>query len=172
MAVNQVSLFFYLPGWQQQLTPAHGLLTDEGTTVQLASPVRTAGAEGEPLAADAIKDWLRENGFTPVEWGGGRVFERGQVRSIFGMEQDIIIHVNDEGGEAASLYCRYTLPGRSPPPISDWATLTSSLCDRFGLRLGAEGTGPCSVQEFVAAVLANRNYQDFAASRGWAETNK
>jgi hypothetical protein len=167
VAVNQVSLFFYLPRWQQRLTPAPNALTDQGTPLMIADAVPVAEADAAPVSTDVVKGWLAENGFTPVEWGHGRTLQRGQVRSIFGQEKEIEVCVGDVTGEATELYVRFTLPRRNPPPLSEWAEFAAGLCRRFHLRLGAEGVAPCGQAEFLAAVRGHRFYREFAASFGW-----
>ena len=167
MAVNQVSLFFYPPRWQQRLTPEPKALTDEGKPVQIADAVSVAGADAPPLSAAAVNGWLAEQGFTPVEWGRGSVFERGQVRSIFGPEKEIEVSIGEEAGEITNLYIRFTLPRRNPPPLAEWSGFAAELCGCFRLRLGAEGVAPCGEAEFLAAVRGHRFYREFAASFGW-----
>ena len=166
MAINQVSLFFYAPRWQQRLTPTDGQ-TIAGEAMALASAVPIEGADDPRLDPDAVRAWFAERGFAAVDWGNGSVFQRGQVRSVFGSEQEIIVHVHDEAGEVAELYCRFTLARKSPPPLSEWAELVTALCWQFGFQLGAEGAAPCSEQEFLAAVFRNENYRRFAESFGW-----
>jgi hypothetical protein len=167
VAVNQVSLFFYPPRWKQRLTPSPTAWTDEGKPVQIAEAVPVDGADGPPVPADVLKGWLTERGFIPVEWGRGSVFERGQVFSTFGPEKEIEVSVGEEAGEVTELYCRFTLPRRSPPPVAEWAGFVAALCGRFGLRLEAQGAAPCGEAEFIAAVRDSRNYGEFAASFGW-----
>ena len=171
MAVNQVSLFFYPPRWRQRLRPASGMLTDQGTPVQIADAVPVAGADGPVVSAVSLKGWLTEYGFAPVEWGQGGTFQRGQVRSMFGLEKEIEVCVGDDSGEATELYCRFTLSRRSPPPLAEWAGFAAELCRRFHLRLGAEGVAPCGEAEFLTAVRGHRSYQEFAASFGWEATS-
>jgi hypothetical protein len=167
VAVNQVSLFFYPPRWKQRLTPDPRARTDEGKPVQLVDAVPVAGAAAPPLSPDTVKEWLAERNFIPVEWGRGSVFERGQVRSIFGPEKEIEVSVGEEAGEVTKLYCRFTLPRHNPPPLAAWAGFAAELCGRFGLRLGAEGVAPCGAAEFLTAVRGHRFYREFAASFGW-----
>jgi hypothetical protein len=168
VAWNQVSLSFYAPRWQQRLTPDPTARTYTGEPVQIADAVPVAGADALPVPADAVVVWLAELGFTPVEWGRGRVFERGRVRAVGGPMPDIIAHVNGEAGDVSDLYCRFTLPGRTPPDLAGWAAFTAELCGRFGLRLPTGGLGPCGETEFMAAVRANCNFREFAASFRWA----
>lgn len=166
MAVNQVSLFFYPPRWTQRLRAIDPTaLTDAGTPVQVASAVRADGSDGPAVPVAAVAEWLTGEGFTPVPWE--RAFERGRVRSVFGPEREVIVHVNGDATEVAELYCRFTLP-RPHPPLDEWARLVAVLCGRFGLRLAPDGVGPCGEPEFLAAVRGDRNYQQFAASLGWA----
>jgi hypothetical protein len=169
MAVNQVSLFFYTPRWQQRLTDASHGLTDEGKPVQLAGAVRNPLDEGPAVESDSVRKWLVEQGFSVAEWGEGHIFQRGQIRSIFGLEKGIEIHVGDKTGEVADLYCRFTLPKRALPQLEEWTRLVTDLCARFRLRLGADGATPCSEEEFQTAVRRSRNCQDFARAYGWGE---
>src|SRR5690349_9323573 len=99
MAVNQVSLFFYPPHWQQRLTTHPTALTDQGTPLQIAGAMPVESADAEPVSAAAVKEWLAENGFTEVEWGHGRTLQRGQVRSIFGLEKEVEVCMGDEAEE-------------------------------------------------------------------------
>lgn len=167
MAVNQVSLFFYPPRWQQRCVPDPTALTDLGTPLQRVYAVPAANADGPLVSATAVKGWLAERGFTPVEWWPDGLFERGQVRSMFGLEKEIEIRVGEEAGEITDLYCRFTLPRRTPPPLSEWTGLMAELCGRFGLRQGSNGVAPCGEAEFRAAVQGDRFYQHFAALYGW-----
>lgn len=168
MAINQVSLFFYPSGWRQRLTPDPRLMTSDGETVQIADAVRDPSGDGHAVAGGELKDWLSAQGFTVADWGQGGVFERGRVKSIFGHEKEIQIQVGEEAGEVVELYCRFTLPRRAaPPPLAEWAAFVASLCEQFGMRLDPAGAGPCGEAGFIAAVLENRNYQDFAAAFGW-----
>jgi hypothetical protein len=168
VAVNQVSLFFYPPRWQQRLTHDPTALTDQGMPLQIADAVPVASADAAPVWATALKGWLADNGFTPVDWGQGSTLQRGQVRSIFGLEKEVEVSVGDEGGEVTELYVRFTLPRRTPPPLPEWARFAAELCRRFHLQLGAEGVAPCGKAEFLAAVRGHRFYREFAASFGWA----
>ena len=43
--------------------------------------------------------WLLARGFAPANWGNGRIWEFGQVRSIFGAEKEIEVTVADQGDE-------------------------------------------------------------------------
>ena len=167
MGMNQVSMFFYPPRWRQRLTPDPHALTSEGRPVQIADAVRDQSEEGPAVAGGDLKDWLSGQGFTVANWGQGDVFERGQVKSIFGVEKEIQVNVGEEAGEVVELYCRFTLPCGTPPPLAGWAAFVASLSERFGMRLGSERTEPCSEAQFIAAVLENRNYQDFAGAFGW-----
>jgi hypothetical protein len=166
VAVNQVSLFFYPPLWQQRLTPDPTARTAQGTPLLIADAVPVADVDVAPVSAAVVKAWLAENGFTPVEWGHGRILQRGQVWSIFGPEKEIDVCVGDEAGEATHLHVRFTLPRRNPP-LPEWAGFTAGLCRRFHLRLGAEGVAPCGEAEFLVAVRGHRFYRVFATSFGW-----
>ena len=166
MAINQVSLSFFSPRWDQRLTPDPSAQTDEGKPVQIADVVPVPGVGGHPLPVAAVTGWLTEQGFTTAGWGGGRVFERGLVRSMFGAERNTIVHVNGVAGEVSDLYCRFTLP-RHNPPLAEWAAFAVTLCGRFQLRLVPGGCGPCCELEFLAAVRGARNYREFATAFGW-----
>lgn len=168
MAVNQVSLFFYPPRWQQRRTPDPTALTDQGIPLQIVDAVPVTAADSPPVATAALKGWLAENGFAPADWGEGSILQRGQVRSIFGWEKEVEVSAGDEAGEVTDLYVRFTLPRRDPPPLPEWASFAADLCRRFHLRLGAEGFAPCGEAEFLAAVRGDRFYREFAASFGWA----
>jgi hypothetical protein len=169
VAVNQVSLFFYPPRWQQRLTPHLTAITDEGKPLHIADAVPVPGADTQPLLPAVVKGWLAEQGFTPVEWGRGSVFQRGQLLSIFGPEKEVEVSVSEEAGEVTELFCRFTLPHRNPPPLSDWAAFAAALCSRFCLRLGDEGVASCGEAEFLDAVRGNRFYGEFASSFGWED---
>lgn len=170
MAVNQVSLFFYPPRWQQLLRSDPTALTNEGKPLQIAHTVPVPNAIGLPVTKASMKKWLAEHGFTPVDWGEGLTFQRGQVRSYFGLEKEVEVSLGDVTGEVAELYCRFTLQPRIPPALADWAELMAELCRHFDLRLGADGKAPCSASEFVVAVEDHRFYREFAERFGW-ETN-
>lgn len=167
MAVNQVSLFFYPPRWQQRLTTEPTRLTGRGTPLQIADVVPSANADGPLVSAAAVKGWLVEQGFAPVEWDQAHTLQRGQVRSSFGLEKEIEVCVGDAAGEVTDLYVRFTLPRRNAPPLTEWAGFAAELCRRFHLRLGAEGVAPCGEAEFSAAVRGDRFYRGFASSFGW-----
>jgi len=168
MAINQVSLFFYPPRWRQRLPPASGLQKWDGTSIQIADAVRDDSADGRAITRDEMNHWLAGQRFKVADWGYGRVFVRGRVRSMFGVEKEIQVNVTDEAAEVVELYCRFTLPRRKKPPLAEWAAFMASMCERFGLRLDSSRPQPCSKAEFIAAVLEDRNYQDFAAGSGWA----
>jgi len=167
VAVNQVSLFFYPPRWKQRLTPDARAMTDEGKTLQIADAVRVEGAEAWRVLGHEFRDWLTRKGFRAADWGNGSVFERGEVRSIFGPEKEIEIDLGEDAGEIADVYCRFTLPSGPQPDLSTWAAFVGAMCQRFRLRLGAEGVEPCSASEFSVAVRGNRSWREFAASCGW-----
>jgi hypothetical protein len=114
-----------------------------------------------------VKAWLVERGFKAVDWGEDTVFQRVHLESIFGLEKEIEVSVTAEAGEVTEVYSRFTLPRCNPPPLNDWAEFAMELCNRFRLRLGAEGVVPCSEAEFLAAVRDNCFYRKFAASFGW-----
>src|SRR6266850_2232556 len=103
VAVNQVSLAFYPPRWQQRLTPHPRSLTDQGTPLQIADAVPVEGADQPPISCDDFREWLTQHGFTAVDWGRGSVYHRGRVRSVFGVEKEIDVAVSDEAGELASV---------------------------------------------------------------------
>ena len=167
MAVNQVSVFFYAPRWKACFTPHPTKRAGGGKPVQVVDAVPVEGTDAETLRVEAVVGWLGDQGFISADWGSGQVFLRGQVHSMFGPEQEIEVSVGVEESEVSDLYCRFTLASQSRPNLGEWSGFVASLCARFGLRLGAEGTAPCGEAEFVAAVLANRNYRDFAESYGW-----
>ena len=167
MAVNQVSLSFYPPRWQERLTAHPRSLTDQGTPVQIADAVPVEGAIPAPVLCDDFREWITQQGFTAVEWGRGTEFHRGQVRSIFGTEQEIDLSFSDEGGELTSVYCRFTLSRETPLALPRWATFVSAMCKKFGLRLPADGMTPCGEEEFLAAVRGHRFWREFAKSLGW-----
>jgi hypothetical protein len=164
---NQVSLSFYAPRWQEQFTPDPTALTYSGQPVQVASAVPVAGAASPPVPAAEVIGWLAGRGLALAGWGRGRVLERGRVRSIGGPTPDVVVHVNGEAEDVSDLYCRFALPGRTPPDLAGWAAFAAELCGRFGLRLAPGGAGTCGEAEFVAAVRANGNYREFAARFGW-----
>jgi hypothetical protein len=89
VAINQVSLSFYPPRWKRRLTPHPLAKTDQGTPVEIEDAVRVEEDRGPAIAADDFKQWLIQRGFKPVDWGGGMEFERGQVRSVVGVEKEI-----------------------------------------------------------------------------------
>jgi len=95
MAVNQISLFFYPPRWQQRLVEAPHRLTDVSRPFQLVDAVRIPSDEGPAVEFDSVCNWLVARGFTVAEWREGRIFERGQVRSIFGIEKEIKISIGE-----------------------------------------------------------------------------
>jgi hypothetical protein len=159
VAVNQISLSLYSGRWRQRLT--------QNRAVFIADAVPDPTADAPPLPPAVVKGWLAERGFNLVKWGRGCVFERGQLLSIFGPEKEIEVSVNEEAGDVTGLYCRFTLPRRSPPPLTAWAGFGAELCGRFGLRLGAEGTAPCGEAEFLDALRSNCFYREFAAAFGW-----
>jgi hypothetical protein len=164
VAVNQVSLTFYAPRWKQRLTTYPTARTFSGEPLQIADAVPAADEDAPFVQTGSIVGWLADQGFMPANWGRGSLFERGQVKSLFGLEKEIEVSVGDEAGEVTDLYCRFTLPRDTPPPLSEWAEFVSQLCKRFHLRLGADGIAPCGEAEFMAAVKDNFNYRDFAAS--------
>ena len=88
---------------------------------------------------------------------------------MFGIYKEVQVNISEEEGEVVELYCRFTLPRFTSPPLDEWAGFVSSFCARFGLRLAPDGTGPCSASEFLAAVQGVRNYQDFAEGLGWTK---
>jgi hypothetical protein len=168
MAVNQVSLFFYPPRWRQRLREIPGTRAVGGAPVRVADAVREPEADGPAVSFEAVVRWLADQGFAPVEWGKGSCFHRGQIRSIFGLEQEIDVDVGEEAGEATDLYCRFTLPKGELPPLHEWARFVAALCERFWLRLGDDGVTPCTEAEFEAAVRRHRNWREFAAAFGWS----
>jgi hypothetical protein len=158
VAVNQVSLFLCPPRWRRLTRHPKAFIADA---------VPDPAANAPPLPPAVVKGWLAEHGFTPVEWGRGHIFERGQLVSIFGPEKEIEVSVGDEAEEVTGLYCRFTLPRRSPPPLTEWAGFGAELCACFRLQLGSEGTASCGEAEFLDALRSDRNYREFAASFGW-----
>lgn len=166
MAMNQVSLSFFSPRWDQRLTPVPSARTDDGTPVQIADAVPVPGMGGHPLPVAAVTGWLSEQGFTAAGRGGGRALERGLVRSIFGAARDTIVHVNGVAGEVSDLCCRFTLT-RDIPPLAEWAAFAVAVCGRFELRLVPGGRSPCGELEFLTAVRGARNYREFAVAFGW-----
>jgi hypothetical protein len=166
MAINQVSLFFYPPRRAQRLTPDPRLLTSGGRPVQIADAV-PSGADGQPsVGAGDVKAWLVEHEFADANWGRGWVLERGRIESIFGPEKEIQVNIAEEKGELTELYCRFTLPRRSRPPLSDWSSFVAGLCRRFRLRLGDDAS-VCDEGRFLAAVRGSDNYRDSASALGW-----
>jgi hypothetical protein len=163
VAVNQVSLFFYPLCWKQRLRDDPRALTDEGKPVQIVDAVRREDMDGPEVEVEEVTTWLAERGFTPAERGQNRIFQRGNVQSIFGIEQDIEVSISEECKCVTQVYCRFTLPRRTPPPLSEWAEFAASLCEQFGLRLKAAESRTCGAAEFLAAVRGSRNYRDFAA---------
>ena len=166
MAINQVSLFFYPPRWAQRLTPEAGCFTSAGQQVQVASAGPSGADDGPPIRAGDLKAWLVGHGFTEADWGSGWVLERGRIESMFGPEKEIQVNISEDGGELTELYCRFTLPRRSRPPLSDWSSLVVPLCRCFQLRLAGDGS-VCDEGGFVAAVRRDDNYRDFARGLGW-----
>jgi hypothetical protein len=167
VAVNQVSLSFYPPRWQERLTPHPTSLTDQGTPVQIVDAVPVEGVEGPPVSCDDFRKWLTQQGFTAVAWGRGSVYYRGQVRSVFGKEKEIDVGFSDDAGEVTSVACRFTLSRESPESLSSWTDFATAMCQDFYLRVGPDGKTPCSEQEFVAAIRAHRFWRQFARSFGW-----
>lgn len=167
MGVHQISLSFYPPRWRERRTPHLTLLTESDNPVQLIDSVPVIDSHGLPLAPSEVKSWLTKQGFTPLEWGEGRVFERGRVHSIYGLEKAIEITVSEAAEEVTDLYCRFTLPCDGPPSLREWAGFVADLCKYFQLRLEPEGTAPCSAAEFAMLVGDNIAYRQFAASFGW-----
>ena len=165
MAINQVSLFFYPPRWKQRLTPASGAMTPVGKPVRIADAV-PSGADAPPIPADELQAWLFGRGFTVADWGDGWILQRGQIQSMFGPEKEIQVNVGEAGGELLELYCRFTLPRRRRPPLTEWSRFVTALCQRFQLRL-PDGDGVCGEAEFLSAIRENQNYRDFADPLGW-----
>jgi hypothetical protein len=165
MAINQVSLFFYPPRWKQRLTPEPGTMTWAGKPVDIADAV-PSGAEAPPIAADAIRGWLLGQGFTVADWGDGWILQRGRIQSMFGLEKEVQVILAEEGGELVEAYCRFTLPRRARPPLTEWSRFVSALCQGFQLRL-ANDDEVCGEAEFLSAVRDDRNYRDFADALGW-----
>jgi hypothetical protein len=162
MGVNQVSLSFYPPLWRPHVTVGRWNAMGQ-PIVYVAESVPAEGAAGSPVRADELRNWLAARGIRPAAWGGGSVFEQGQVRSIFGVEKAVEFSLAEVAGEVTEVYCRFTLPRPGPPPLETWAEFAVSLCGQFGLRLGAEGAALCRESEFLAAVQSCPNYREFAA---------
>jgi hypothetical protein len=160
MGIEQVSLFLYPPRWQQHATPVPHSLTWENKPVQIVSAMPADHVDDAPVPPELLKDWLICSGFTQANWGDGDIFDRGQVRSIFGAQQEIQIHANRHDGEVAELYCRFTLPHPrvGPPPLDEWARFTAALCAEFHLRLPGH-TQTCDEPTFLDLVRADHNYQ-------------
>jgi len=167
VAINQVSLSFYPPRWQERLTPHPRSLTDQGTPVQIAEAVPVEGVDGMPVSCDDFLEWLTQQGFTADDWGRGRVYYRGQVRSTFGTEKEIDVCFSDEAGEVTGVDCRFTLSRESPVALSGWGAFATAMCQQFHLRLAPDGKTPCNEQEFLAAVRQHRFWREFARSFGW-----
>ena len=166
MAINQVSLFFYPPRWVQRLTPQSGSLTSAGQPVQIADAVRSDVDAELAILARELKEWLVERDFTEADWGQGWILERGRIESMFGPEKEIQVNISEKDGELTELYCRFTLPRRSRPALSEWSSFVVALCQRFQLRLA--GDSPvCDGDRFVTAVRGNENYRTFADGLGW-----
>jgi hypothetical protein len=125
-AVNHASLSFYPPCGKQRLTPSPLARTDQGTLVQIVEVVPVTGADRSPVPAEVVKRRLIEQGFYPVAWGRGGLFERGQIESIFAPEMEV--SVGEEAGELTDVSCRFTPPRRRLPPVADWVV--------FGLKRG------------------------------------
>ncbi len=60
--------------------------------------VRVIDPPEPAIPPDTLKEWLTAEGFTPVEWSKNRVFQRGQVPSMFGTEKEIEVGVGEEAG--------------------------------------------------------------------------
>jgi hypothetical protein len=166
VAVNQVSLSFYPPRWQERLTPEPRSLTDLGTPVRIADAVPVEGAEEAAVSCDDFREWLRQQGFTAVDWGHGRVYYRGQVRSVFGVEKEIDVCFSDEAGELACVGCRFTLSREAPVAVPRWSEFVVAMCKKFLLRIAPDGTTPCREEEFLAAVKRHRFWREFAGLFG------
>jgi hypothetical protein len=168
VGAHQISISFYPQRWQERRTPDWTLLTVSGDPIQLIDSVPVTDSDARTLAPAEVKSWLIQQGFTPLDWGEGRVFERGQVHSIFGPEKEIEISVCEVAEEVTDVYCRFTLPRNGPPCLQKWAEFVAELCKNFQLRLKPDGTSPCSPAEFEAFVRDSIEYRQFAASFGWA----
>jgi hypothetical protein len=143
-------------------------LTEAEKPMQLIESVPVTDSDARPLAPAEVKCWLTNQGFTPLEWGEGRVFERGQVHSTYGLEKEIEIRVGEVAEEVTDVYCRFTLPCDRPPSLREWAGFVADLCKHFQLRLEPDGTTPCSAAEFEVFVRGSIYYRQFGASFGWA----
>jgi hypothetical protein len=168
MGANQVSLSFYPQRWRERRTPDWTGLTDAEKPIQRIDSVPVTNSDGRPLPPAEVKSWLTDQGFTPLKWGEGHLFERGQVQSMFGLEKEIEITVCEVAEEVTDVYCRFTLTCDGPPPLREWAGFVAELCKRFQLRLEPDGTAPCSAVEFERVVRDSIYYRQFAASFGWA----
>jgi hypothetical protein len=167
VAVNQVSLSFYPPRWQERLTPHPRSLNDEGAPVQIADDVPVGDAKQPPVSCSDFREWLTQQGFAAVDWGRGSVYYRGEVRSVFGTEKEIDVGFADEAGEVTSVGCRFTLSRESPGSLPRWTAFAIAMCQKFGLRLSPNGVTPCGEGEFLAVVKAHRFWREFAKSFGW-----
>jgi hypothetical protein len=96
------------------------------------------------------------------------IWERGQIRSIFGNEKEIEVSIGEEDGEVTDLYCRFTLPKGRLPELDGWTDFAVTFSARFSLRLPAEGTAPCGETAFREAVQHHPNWQDWA-SQTWGK---
>jgi hypothetical protein len=168
MAANQISVSFYPVRWREHRIPDWTGLTEAEKPIQRIESVPVTNSDGCPLAPGDVKSWLTKQGFIPLEWGEGRVFERGQVHSISGMEKEIEITVCEATEEVTDVYCRFTLSCDRPPSLREWTGLVAELCKQFQLRLEPEGTAPCSAAEFELFVRDSIYYRQFASSFGWA----
>jgi len=166
MGINQVSLFFFPPKWVQRRTPAPDGFTLSGEPVTLVDAVPSTSGEQTSVRAEDVKQWLVTNGFANANWGAGWILERGKVDSVFGPEKEIQVVIGDEAGELTELYCRFTLPRRTEPSVSEWTAFVCNLCQSFLLRLGDDDK-ICNAERFRSAVRNDHNYQSFAKANGW-----
>jgi hypothetical protein len=170
MAFDQVSLFLYPPGWEQQ-SEATTALHSSGRPVRIVSAARSASGVGRPVRVAELSGWLVPRRFAVVAEGPtGARFASTARPSALGRRAEIELIAGAACREVNCLYCRFLLTRDAPLRLEWWEALVRGLCEAFGLRIVAADGGAVGHDEFLAVLRRADNWRLFAGRFGWGDS--
>jgi len=168
MAFDQIQLFLYPPGWQQQSVPLEDFRRASGQPVRMVSSVRDPESSATLVSFEEVFRWFEQKGFRAQRRHSDYAeLELPKSRDVRRAEIDVCLSAHNE--ELTNVCCRFLLHQDTPRRLNHWASLIRDLCAAFPLRISISDYDYAGADRFLSVLRTNRSWHHFATQFGWPD---